>query len=845
MTLSLKHTFASAKPDGTDASQVQPSHWNAEHTLQLAGPALVGRSAAGTGPAVEVAIGTGLALIDGTLSAPVVGEATPEAAGLLSAADKLKLDGVATAATANAADAALRDRATHTGTQDIDTVAGLQSALDEKAAAAHTHGIADLDGVQAALDGKADQTHLHGIADVTGLQGALDAKATPADVEAAVASLVNAAPATLNTLTELAAALGGDPDFAATTAAALGTQSANLSAHLADTANPHAVTKAHLGLGNVDNTADINKPVSSAQQAAIDSAIQSIPAATLSSAGLMSAQDKFNIQNMPSPQFLWAVTHARVPIVAHAGDSISYAVGIGGGNSMMAQALARFWPGRLYYGDDAEEVYLGSLSGVITDAANKIAVLTYDGAASTAAWFESKLMVGKWLYFPNTSISPATPATWQGRMFKVLGFDVSAKTVTVSYSNYIPASGQTAATAFSTVSGIRLSMSRGKNAYNIARGGATSAEILQYTLPIVQSWDPMPDVLILNGGTNDGTYTNTANNVIQFIQGARNAGIKIVGVMPMTPKDAMNNQTALRQFLQANARIRNFVTKTDGCYLLDATSLFLDPQSATYQPIGASTGSYNATCIDGLHTSTRGAEAFAQVVDPLLQKMSAKRYPRALSHVDTWRFSDNRGGNVIESSGVMFPGTGGKLNNVTTLNVAQGWNVTTYTVNASTGVDQAPVASIGTCDYVNGAGHRSQVFNLDGLKANASGDVIRMTCQRYDSSLFTDYPDYDAELVVKVNATNLSEVGFTVSIGGTIGSGMGAALGSGGGSDVKDCSMIKPSNEWVFLFPRRPVGTNPFQAAVDFIINVKTRSNEPLAGTIEFAHAGVFSNVTA
>lgn len=822
MTVSLKHTFASAKPDGTDASQVQPSHWNAEHTLQLAGPALVGRSAAGTGPAAEVAIGSGLSLDGGTLSALETGEATSVAAGLMSAADKVKLDGVAASATANATDAALRDRTTHTGVQGIDTVQGLQSALD----------------------GKADSVHAHGIADVVGLQAALDSKATPSDVSTAVASLVGAAPATLDTLHELAAALGDDPNFATTMSAALGAQSAGLNAHVASISNPHAVTKAQVGLGNVDNTSDINKPVSTAQQAAIDSAVQAIPTATLGSAGLMSAQDKFNIQNMPSPQFLWAVTHARVPIVAHAGDSISYAVGIGGGNSMLTQALARFWPGRLYFGDDVEEVYQGSLSGTITDAANKIAVLTYDGAASTAAWFESKLMVGKWLYFPNNSISPATPATWQGRMFKVLGFDLSEKTVTVSYSNYIPASGQTAATTFPTVSGIRLSLSRGKNAYNIARGGATSGEILQYTLPIVQSWDPMPDLLILNGGTNDGDYTNTANNVIAFIQGARNAGVKLVAVMPMTPKDAMNDANVLRQFVYANAKIRNFVTQTDGCYLLDATSLFLDPQSATYQPIGASTGSYNATCVDGLHTSTRGAEAFAQVIDPLLQKMSGKRYPRALSHLDSWRFPDNLGGNVIESSGAMFPGTGGLLNNVTTPDVAQGWRVTTSTVDASTGEARAPVASIGTCDYVNGAGHRSQVFNLDGLRANASGDVIDMRCQRYDTRLFTGYPDYDAELVVKINATNLSEVGFTVSIGGAVSSGMSASLGSGGGSGVKDCSMIKPSNEWVFLFPRRPVGTNPFQAAVDFIISVKTRSNEPLAGTIEFAHAGVFSNVT-
>lgn len=45
---------------------------------------------------------------------------------------------------------------------------------------------------------------------------------------------------------------------------------AALAAHTSDTANPHAVTKTQVGLGNVDNTPDAEKPVSAAQQSAID-----------------------------------------------------------------------------------------------------------------------------------------------------------------------------------------------------------------------------------------------------------------------------------------------------------------------------------------------------------------------------------------------------------------------------------------------------------------------------------------------------------------------------------------------------------------------------------------------
>ena len=58
--------------------------------------------------------------------------ATTAAAGFMSGADKTKLDGVAVGASANATDAQLRDRATHTGTQPVSSVAGLQPALDAK-----------------------------------------------------------------------------------------------------------------------------------------------------------------------------------------------------------------------------------------------------------------------------------------------------------------------------------------------------------------------------------------------------------------------------------------------------------------------------------------------------------------------------------------------------------------------------------------------------------------------------------------------------------------------------------------------------------------------------------------
>lgn len=61
------------------------------------------------------------------------GYATVSVGGLMSSADKTKLDGIATGATANSTDAFLLNRSNHTGAQPISTVTGLQTALDTKA----------------------------------------------------------------------------------------------------------------------------------------------------------------------------------------------------------------------------------------------------------------------------------------------------------------------------------------------------------------------------------------------------------------------------------------------------------------------------------------------------------------------------------------------------------------------------------------------------------------------------------------------------------------------------------------------------------------------------------------
>lgn len=52
--------------------------------------------------------------------------------------------------------------------------------------------------------------------------------------------------------------------------------SEDLATHIANKNNPHQVTKAQVGLGNCDNTSDLDKPISTATQAALDGKVNKI-----------------------------------------------------------------------------------------------------------------------------------------------------------------------------------------------------------------------------------------------------------------------------------------------------------------------------------------------------------------------------------------------------------------------------------------------------------------------------------------------------------------------------------------------------------------------------------------
>jgi hypothetical protein len=162
-------------------------------------------------------------------------------------------------------------------TASLETTTGAQAKADAAASAAvsthsddttSVHGIADTSALatktyadDAVSTHNSDTTNVHGITDTAAL-------ATKTYADDAVTTAVGA-------LTKSSVGLANvDNTSDANKPVSTATQTAlDLKAPLADptfTGTVSGVTKAHVGLGNVDNTSDADKPVSSATQTALD-----------------------------------------------------------------------------------------------------------------------------------------------------------------------------------------------------------------------------------------------------------------------------------------------------------------------------------------------------------------------------------------------------------------------------------------------------------------------------------------------------------------------------------------------------------------------------------------------
>ena len=200
-------------------------------------------------------------------------------AGYLVSSDIVSFE---TTAQLNARDTANRSRANHTGTQAIATISGLQGALDDKAPIDHSHTVADISDFPtlATVATSGDYNDLSNLPDLS-LYDNLDVFADVADFP------ISGSADVLYVETSTGHIYRWTGSAYAIISAQLALGETSSTAYRGDrgksaydhsqltSGNPHNVTKSNVGLGNVDNTSDINKPISSAVQTALNAKISS------------------------------------------------------------------------------------------------------------------------------------------------------------------------------------------------------------------------------------------------------------------------------------------------------------------------------------------------------------------------------------------------------------------------------------------------------------------------------------------------------------------------------------------------------------------------------------------
>lgn len=201
------------------------------------------------------------------------------------------------------------------------TVGGVTKAM---VGLGNVDNTADLDKpisslTQLALNGKAASAHSHPVADVTGLQGALDAKAPLAS------------PAFTGTPTGITKTHVGLSNVDNTSDAnkPLSTAEVNALALKAPLASPTftgtvgGITKSMVGLGNVDNTADSAKPVSTAQQSALNLKLDVSGKGAANGVASLDASSKIPVGQLP---FQWGRDDVTISSTAVATKTVTYPV---------------------------------------------------------------------------------------------------------------------------------------------------------------------------------------------------------------------------------------------------------------------------------------------------------------------------------------------------------------------------------------------------------------------------------------------------------------------------------------------------------------------------------------
>lgn len=218
-----------------------------------------------------------------------------------------------------------------------------------------------------------------------------------------------------------------------------------LTAHTSDTSNPHATTKAQVGLGNADNTADTAKPVSTAQQTALNGKV-STDRVVSAGAGLIGGGDLTADRSL-SVIYGTASSTAAQGNDSRLSDARAWTL-YGGGSPTSGQVPS--WNGTAYVpttvaGGGALPDASSTVKGIVQltgDLGGTATAPTVPGLASKAPALVATTIFttgshtpasGEFArYSPSSNITVTLPAAAAGQRFGVANLTSGASTVTLN-----------------------------------------------------------------------------------------------------------------------------------------------------------------------------------------------------------------------------------------------------------------------------------------------------------------------------------------------------------------------------------------------------------------------------
>lgn len=321
-------------------------------------------------------------------------------------------------------------------------------------------------------------------------------------------------------------------------------KNSNIQTHISSTSNPHSVTKAQIGLDNVDNTSDLNKPISTATQNALDLKANSSDVYTKTQSDANYEPKDTNIQNhisnLSNPHF---VTKSQVGLsnVDNTSDlnkpisnATQTALDLKANNdltnliaspTLISLQSSYVFPSDITFNQSSTDVIIRGKSFAEDQASNNMSI--FSGATSNALSGEVNIFSG------NTFLHSVNPAT--------------GSTGNVSFSSGEVAAGTGVSGSARLSSGVTLSGNSGNVQLN--SGSTTSGT--------------SGDATIKSGNTTSGTSGNVLINSGESFSGA-SGNILISSGIAGTTRGKVQIEASKAEFLNTKIEFTGSNQKIEG-----------------------------------------------------------------------------------------------------------------------------------------------------------------------------------------------------------------------------------------------------------------------------------------